>query len=123
MQSIQSRNHSMSEGKLMSISSIIGTDHPLTLQERRLRNKAASAKYRHKKNQQQNEMQTMISHLSEQNRVLERQLEELRVENDRLKSTADKLRGNIVAKRMLKKWIGKQDWSEEEDELDSIESS
>lgn len=108
----------------MSISSIIGQeDHPLTLQERRLRNKAASAKYRQKKNQQQNEMQLMITRLSEQNMVLERQLEELRVENDRLKSTADKLRGNIVAKKMLKKWIGKGDayWSDDED-LDSISS-
>ncbi|KAI8881033.1 hypothetical protein K501DRAFT_286571 [Backusella circina FSU 941] len=85
-----------------------GNSPPLTLQERRLRNKAASAKYRQKKNQQQNEMRMMISRLSEQNAVLERQLQELRLENDRLKATTDKLRGNIVAKKMLKKWIGKQ---------------
>jgi hypothetical protein len=85
-----------------------GNGPPLTLQERRLRNKAASAKYRQKKNQQQNEMRMMISRLSEQNAVLERQLQELRLENDRLKATTDKLRGNIVAKKMLKKWIGKQ---------------
>ncbi|KAI8078101.1 uncharacterized protein B0P05DRAFT_459356, partial [Gilbertella persicaria] len=79
-----------------------------TLQERRLRNKAASAKYRQKKNQQQNEMRLMIGRLSEQNAVLERQLQELRLENDRLKATTDKLRGKMVAKKMLKKWIGRQ---------------
>lgn len=81
---------------------------PLTLQERRLRNKQASAKYRQKKNQQQNDMRVMIGRLSEQNAVLERQLQELRLENERLKSTADKLRGKMVAKKMLKKWIGRQ---------------
>lgn len=81
---------------------------PLTLQERRLRNKAASAKYRQKKNQQQNEMRSMIGRLSEQNAVLERQLQELRLENDRLKATTDRLRGKMVAKKMLKKWIGRQ---------------
>lgn len=81
---------------------------PLTLQERRLRNKAASAKYRQKKNQQQNEMRLMIGKLSEQNAVLERQLEELRMENDRLKATTDRLRGKMVAKKMLKKLIGRQ---------------
>ncbi|KAI8987475.1 hypothetical protein BDF20DRAFT_802125, partial [Mycotypha africana] len=73
-----------------------------TLQERRLRNKAASAKYRQKKNQQQNEMRLMISRLSEQNAVLERQLQEVRLDNERLRATADRLRGKMVAKRMLK---------------------
>ncbi|KAI8971245.1 hypothetical protein BDB01DRAFT_730859 [Pilobolus umbonatus] len=81
---------------------------PLTLQERRLRNKAASAKYRQKKNQQQNEMRLMIGKLSEQNAVLERQLEEIRMENERLKATTDRLRGKMVAKKMLKKLIGRQ---------------
>lgn len=107
---------------------------PLTLQERRLRNKAASAKYRQKKNQQQNDMRVMIGRLSEQNAVLERQLQELRLENDRLKTTADKLRGKLVAKKMLKKWIGKHHYStpdsallaamsddEDDDDLESIE--
>ncbi|KAL0075860.1 hypothetical protein J3Q64DRAFT_1625649, partial [Phycomyces blakesleeanus] len=74
----------------------------LTLQERRLRNKTASAKYRQKKNQQQNEMRQMIGCLSEQNAVLERQLQELRTENERLKAITDRLRGKIVAKKMLK---------------------
>ncbi|KAG1048371.1 hypothetical protein G6F43_009231 [Rhizopus delemar] len=81
---------------------------PLTLEERRLRNKAASAKYRQKKNQQQNEMKQMISKLSEQHAVLERQLQELRSENERLKVTSDKLRGKMVARKMLRKWIGRQ---------------
>ncbi|KAI9259672.1 hypothetical protein BDA99DRAFT_513904 [Phascolomyces articulosus] len=80
---------------------------PLTLQERRLRNKAASAKYRQKKNQQQNEMRQMICRLSEHNAVLERQLQELRMENERLRSSADRLRGKMVAKKMLRQWIGR----------------
>ena len=80
---------------------------PLTLQERRLRNKAASAKYRQKKNQQQNDMRQMICRLSEHNAVLERQLQELRMENKRLRASADKLRGEMVAKKMLRQWIGR----------------
>ncbi|KAI8376179.1 uncharacterized protein BYT42DRAFT_499030 [Radiomyces spectabilis] len=81
---------------------------PLTLQERRQRNKTASAKYRQKKNQQQHEMRQMIGQLSEQNAVLERQLQELRMENEKLKATTDRLRGKIVARKMLKQWIGRQ---------------
>ncbi|KAG0164956.1 hypothetical protein DFQ28_009543 [Apophysomyces sp. BC1034] len=81
---------------------------PLTLQERRQRNKTASAKYRQKKNQQQNEMRQMIGRLSEKNAVLERQLQEIRMENEQLKATTDRLRGRMVAKKMLKQWIGRQ---------------
>ncbi|KAI7870264.1 hypothetical protein BDF14DRAFT_1776530 [Spinellus fusiger] len=80
---------------------------PLTLEERRQRNKAASAKYRQKKNQQQNDMRQMISRISEQNAMLGRQLQELRLENERLRATTDRLRGNMVAKKMLKQWIGR----------------
>lgn len=80
---------------------------PLSLQERRLRNKAASAKYRQKKNQLQNEMREMISQLSERNAVLERQVEELRAENDKLRQTADRLRGKIFARKLLRQWIGR----------------
>ncbi|KAI9253602.1 hypothetical protein BY458DRAFT_521676 [Sporodiniella umbellata] len=68
---------------------------PLTMEERRQRNKTASAKYRKKK-------------LSEHHAVLERQLQELRQENERLKSTSDKLRGKMEARKMLKKWMDKQ---------------
>ncbi|KAI8359993.1 hypothetical protein BD560DRAFT_405142 [Blakeslea trispora] len=103
-----SRHSSNFEGEDEDIDDLDMAHPPLTLQERRLRNKAASAKYRQKKNQQQNEMRLMIGRLSEQNAVLERQLQELRLENDRLKTTADKLRGKMVAKKMLKKWIGRQ---------------
>ncbi|KAL0092176.1 hypothetical protein J3Q64DRAFT_1829667 [Phycomyces blakesleeanus] len=59
-------------------------------------------------NQQQNEMRQMIGCLSEQNAVLERQLQELRTENERLKAITDRLRGKIVAKKMLKQWMGRQ---------------
>ncbi|CAO3668895.1 unnamed protein product [Rhizopus stolonifer] len=84
-------------------------DHgPLTMEERRQRNKQASAKYRQKKNQQQNEMKHTIRHLSEHHAVLERQLQELRLENERLKITSDKLRGKMEARKMLKKWMNKQ---------------
>ncbi|ORZ02553.1 hypothetical protein BCR43DRAFT_415739, partial [Syncephalastrum racemosum] len=86
-------------------SASIANGPPLTLQERRMRNKAASAKYRQKKNQQQNEMRHMIGKLSEQNAVLDRQLQELRMENERLRAAADKLRGKMVAKKMVKQWM------------------
>lgn len=78
---------------------------PLTLQERRMRNKAASAKYRQKKNQQQHEMRQAICRLTEQKTLLERKLEEYQCENERLRSTVDRLRGKLEAKRMLRRWV------------------
>ncbi|KAJ8659879.1 hypothetical protein O0I10_004472 [Lichtheimia ornata] len=78
---------------------------PLTLQERRMRNKAASAKYRQKKNQQQYEMRQTICRLTEQKTLLERKLEEYQCENERLRSTVDRLRGKLEAKRMLRRWV------------------
>ncbi|KAI8367099.1 hypothetical protein BD560DRAFT_300117, partial [Blakeslea trispora] len=83
----------------------------LNLQERRQRNKAASAKYRQKKNMQQHEMRIMIQQLSERNAVLERQMRELREENHKLRTTTDKLRGRCVAKKMLRQWIEKREAS------------
>jgi predicted ribosome quality control (RQC) complex YloA/Tae2 family protein len=82
-------------------------DDPAThsLQERRQRNKAASAKYRQKKNMQQHEMRTMIHEISERNAVLERQLREVREENQKLRAAADKLRGKFVAKKLLRQWM------------------
>lgn len=47
----------------------------------------------------------MIGKLSEQNAVLDRQLQELRMENERLRAAADKLRGKMVAKKMVKQWM------------------
>ncbi|PKK69635.1 hypothetical protein RhiirC2_623335, partial [Rhizophagus irregularis] len=63
----------------------------LSLQERRERNKIASAKYRAKKHRQNQEMSTTIAELSAENNVLLRQLEEIRSENLELKETIDKL--------------------------------
>ncbi|KAI9318688.1 hypothetical protein BX666DRAFT_1836446, partial [Dichotomocladium elegans] len=63
----------------------------LSLQERRQRNKAASAKYRAKKNQQHSEMRALISTLTKENEILSRQFEHLRRENIRLKATCDRL--------------------------------
>ncbi|KAI9489073.1 hypothetical protein BDB00DRAFT_845100 [Zychaea mexicana] len=96
---------------------------PLTLQERRMRNKAASAKYRQKKNQQQNEMRQMICRLSEHNAVLERQLQELRMDNERLRSSADRLRGKMVAKKMLRQWIGRHQHQQQRKEQPPSTSS
>lgn len=78
---------------------------PLSLQERRRRNKAASAKYRAKKNQQHGEMRGLIASLTRENELLQRQLENLSHENNRLKATCDRLRGKILAGRMLKKML------------------
>jgi hypothetical protein len=88
-----------------------------SLQERRQRNKAASAKYRQKKNLQQHEMRTMIHEISERNAVLERQLREVREENRKLRVTADKLRGKFVAKKLLKQWIDRGHYSSPPHEL------
>lgn len=79
-----------------------------TLQERRQRNKAASAKYRQKKNIQQNEMRNMINQISERNATLERQLREVRSENQKLRADADRLRGKCVAKKLLRQWMDRQ---------------
>lgn len=78
---------------------------PLSLQERRQRNKAASAKYRAKKNHQHGEMRCMISSLTKENDLLLRQLDHVRRENNRLKATCDKLRGKMLAEKMLKKLL------------------
>ncbi|KAI7896600.1 uncharacterized protein EV154DRAFT_491546 [Mucor mucedo] len=88
-----------------SISNRNGT---ATLQERRQRNKAASAKYRQKKNIQQNEMRDMINQISERNATLERQLREVRLENQKLRADADRLRGKCVAKKLLRQWMDRQ---------------
>lgn len=77
----------------------------LSLCERRLRNKTASAKYRAKKNQQQGEMRSMISSLTKENELLLRQLDHIQHENNHLKETCDKLRGKIIAQKMLKQYL------------------
>ncbi|CAO3650582.1 unnamed protein product [Mucor fragilis] len=81
------------------------TAPPLTLQERRQRNKAASAKYRAKKNQQHGEMRMLISSLTKENDLLQRQLDHVRRDNEKLKVTCDKLRGKMMAEKMLKKLL------------------
>lgn len=87
-----------------------GSSHPttggsLSLQERRQRNKAASAKYRAKKNQQYGEMRNMITTLTKENELLSRQLEHVKRENIRLRSTYDRLRGKTVAAKILKHFL------------------
>jgi hypothetical protein len=86
----------------------VSNNNTNTLQERRQRNKVASAKYRQKKNIQQYEMRNMINQISERNAILERQLRELREENQKLRATTDKLRGKFVAKKLLRQWMGRQ---------------
>lgn len=81
------------------------TSAPLSLHERRQRNKTASAKYRAKKNQQQGEMRVMISSLTKENELLLRQLNHIQHENSHLKSTCDRLRGKLMAQKMLKQYL------------------
>ncbi|KAL9543028.1 hypothetical protein PS6_009498 [Mucor atramentarius] len=71
-----------------------GAQPPLSIHERRLRNKTASAKYRAKKNQQHGEMRAMISTLTKENELLLRQLDHIQHENSHLKATCDRLREN-----------------------------
>ncbi|KAI8381344.1 uncharacterized protein BYT42DRAFT_566194 [Radiomyces spectabilis] len=80
----------------------------LSLQERRQRNKTASAKYRAKKNQQHGEMRSMIATLTKENELLVRQLDHARLENSRLKAVTDKLRGKMMAEKMLKRLLSKE---------------
>jgi predicted nuclease with TOPRIM domain len=76
-----------------------------SLEERRQRNKEASAKYRQRKNTQQRAMRNTICQLSDRNAMLERQLQEVRQENQKLRATADKLRGKLVVSRLLGQWM------------------
>ena len=80
----------------------------LSLQERRQRNKTASARYRAKKNQQHQDMRSMIHSLTKENDVLMRQLDQVMGENHQLKINCDKLRGKIIAEKMLKKLLQQQ---------------
>ncbi|CEG79027.1 hypothetical protein RMATCC62417_13548 [Rhizopus microsporus] len=96
----------------MSISSITHNKTTLspystdfTLDERKERNKAASARYRVKKNAQYHEMKHTIQEITTRNKILETQIKELKEENKRLRSTTDKLRSQLVANKMLNKWI------------------
>ncbi|KAI7870957.1 hypothetical protein BDF14DRAFT_1715932, partial [Spinellus fusiger] len=76
-----------------------------SLQERRQRNKAASAKYRAKKNQQHGEMRSLIDSITKENDLLSRQLDHAQRENSRLKATCDRLRGKMLAEKMLKRLL------------------
>ncbi|RHZ55459.1 hypothetical protein Glove_415g30 [Diversispora epigaea] len=76
---------------------------PLSLSERRERNKVASAKYRAKKHKQNQEMSTQISELNSENNVISRQLEELKAENAELKELVDKLKSKLVEGKILKR--------------------
>ncbi|KAG0075469.1 hypothetical protein BGZ93_009489 [Podila epicladia] len=80
-----------------------GLSAPLSANDRRERNKAASAKYRAKKHYQSGEMKQQINVLQDQNNVLTRQLAESRAENASLKSMVEKLRGRLVAEKVLKR--------------------
>jgi hypothetical protein len=79
--------------------------YPLSQHERRQRNKVASAKYRAKKSQQYGEMRSLISSLTKENELLKRQLNHVKRENGRLKGSCDRLRGKLVAEKMLKKFL------------------
>jgi hypothetical protein len=108
-------------------SATCATSPQLTLQERRQRNKTASAKYRAKKNQQHDEMRMLISSLTKENDLLQRQLDHLKRDNDKLKVTCDKLRGKMMAEKMLKKLLHneqqqKKDLQEFVDEDDDNEN-
>ncbi|CAG8522919.1 19838_t:CDS:1 [Racocetra fulgida] len=80
-----------------------GTVTPLSLSERRERNKVASAKYRAKKHKQNQEMSSQINELIAENNVLTRQLEEMRAENNELKDLVDKLKSKLVEGKILKR--------------------
>ncbi|KAG0364773.1 hypothetical protein BGZ54_007172 [Gamsiella multidivaricata] len=84
-------------------SSVLSSAAPLSANDRRERNKAASAKYRAKKHYQSGEMRSQITVLQDQNNVITRQLEECRAENASLKNMVEKLKGRLVAEKVLKR--------------------
>ncbi|KAG0172711.1 hypothetical protein DFQ30_009834 [Apophysomyces sp. BC1015] len=61
------------------------TEHPMTLEERRQRNKIASAKYRAKKQASLRSMATRLSQLTSANVSLQRDLTQTRQENEALR--------------------------------------
>lgn len=75
----------------------------MSANDRRERNKAASAKYRAKKHYQSGEMRSQITTLQDHNNVLSRQLDECRAENASLKNLVEKLKGRLVAEKVLKR--------------------
>lgn len=115
--------HSPPTSPLYQYSNENTTTRPTTnsLQERRQRNKAASAKYRQKKNMQQHEMRTMICQISERNASLERQLQEIRQENQKLRATADKLRGQLMASKLLDQWMQKHPKQQQQAHINQLD--
>ncbi|KAI8640230.1 hypothetical protein BD408DRAFT_420145 [Parasitella parasitica] len=102
----RANEYSYSADRSSSISSATSMSVPLlSLKERRQRNKVASAKYRGKKKEEYENMQQQVSALLKDNEVLQRQLDQVRRENNKLKSTCDKLRGKMLAKKMLKEML------------------
>ncbi|KAI9266102.1 hypothetical protein BY458DRAFT_512662 [Sporodiniella umbellata] len=63
-----------------------------TTNEKRERNKAASAKYRIKKNMEYREMRNTIQKITTKNQVLETQLQKLREENRELRLISDQIK-------------------------------
>ncbi|SAM01577.1 hypothetical protein [Absidia glauca] len=81
--------------------SLGGGSRVATLAERRKRNKNASAKYRQKKNKQQVKMRQTIDQLKEQGSFMKQRLIDLQIENQKIKSLNDNLRGEIFSQSML----------------------
>jgi len=82
----------------------------IPLSEQRERNKIASAKYRKKKQQLNqemstriNEMNSKISSLETENTMLRRQLEEVKGENQELRNTIDKLKTKLARDKIFKR--------------------
>ncbi|KAI8583937.1 hypothetical protein K450DRAFT_267942 [Umbelopsis ramanniana AG] len=73
-------------------------DIPLSLAERRQRNKAASAKYRAKKHAVTAQMSSKIDELTASNAQLQRELDDAHMENRKLKDRCEDLRRQLGAK-------------------------
>ncbi|RCI05942.1 hypothetical protein CU098_011703 [Rhizopus stolonifer] len=77
--------------------------HESSLSDRRERNKAASAKYRTKKNMEYHGMKNTIQEITARNELLKAQLEELHKENEELRLISDKMKGFLMADQWLQK--------------------
>jgi heterodisulfide reductase subunit B len=63
-------------------------------------------------------MRTLISSLTKENELLQRQVDNVRRENNRLKTTCDQLRGKMLAEKMLKKLLDEEGMERFDEDID-----
>lgn len=78
-------------------SNLTQSQEPMSLDERRKRNKAASAKYRAKKQKQISQMSKEINSLTEENTLLQKRLQQVCDDNNHLRAKVQAMQGHSDA--------------------------